>query len=140
MSWRTHRTVADTQAFLEWADADWNRWPAGSYLAFSREDGRLLGGTGLAFRSPDEAATGYVFARDAWGQGYATESLEAMVGLARLLHVRQLEAVCHVEHRASARVLEKCGFQLAGLAPGALEFPNLAPGIKSDVWAYVLTF
>ena len=31
--------------------------------AFSRDDGRLLGGTGFAFETPERAATGYVLAR-----------------------------------------------------------------------------
>ena len=32
MSWATHRTVADTYGFLTWSEADWELWPAGSYL------------------------------------------------------------------------------------------------------------
>ena len=85
LSWPTHRTLADTHAFLAWSDAEWGKGPAGSYLVFSREDNRLLGGTGLSFKSPTCAVTGYVLARDAWGRGYATESLQAMVDLAREL-------------------------------------------------------
>ena len=91
MSWPTHKTVADTCAFLAWSDADWDRWPAGSYLVHTRE-GKLLGGTGLSFRTPLFAATGYVFARDAWGQGFATEALRAMVDLAQVLGLKKLEA------------------------------------------------
>jgi ribosomal-protein-alanine N-acetyltransferase len=136
MSWPTHRSINDTHVFLAWSDAEWRRWPAGPYLVRSREDGRLLGGTGLDFQSAEEAATGYIFAQDAWGFGYATESLQAMVALARSLHVKQLEAVCHVDHRASANVLEKCGFRLTGIKPHYLEFPNLDAGTKCDVRSY----
>jgi [ribosomal protein S5]-alanine N-acetyltransferase len=141
MSWPTHREVADTCAFLAWSDADWELWPAGSYLVFSKEqEGWLLGGTGLAFRKPDLAVTGYVFAKDAWGRGYATEALRAMVDLAGLLGVRRLEAVCHVEHRASARVLEKCGFTCEGVVAAHTEFPNLLPGTRCDVLSYAREF
>lgn len=139
MSWPTHRTVADTCAFLAWSEADWELWPAGSYLVFSRE-GILLGGTGLTFKTLVFAATGYVLAQDAWGRGYATEALQAMVELARTLGVRRLEAVCHVEHRASARVMEKCGLVCEGVQQEHTEFPNLTPGVKLDVLSYARKF
>jgi [ribosomal protein S5]-alanine N-acetyltransferase len=140
LSWPTHRSLADTHAFLAWSDEEWEKWPAGSYLVFSREDNRLLGGTGLSFKSPTCAATGYVLARDAWGRGYATESLQAMVDLAREPGVKRLEALCHIDHRASARVLEKCGFHLEEILREHTEFPNLTPGQKSDVLSYVRCF
>jgi [ribosomal protein S5]-alanine N-acetyltransferase len=140
LSWPMHRTLADTHVFLEWSNAEWEKGPSGPLLAFSRDDGRLLGGTGLAFRSMTEAVTGYVFARAAWGQGYATELTLAMVELARELGIERLEAICHVEHRASAHVLEKCGFLLEMIRRNAVEFPNLAPGWKFDVFAYARTF
>ncbi len=139
MSWPTHRTVTDTCAFLAWSEADWELWPAGSYLVFSRE-GILLGGTGLSFKTPVFAATGYVFAQDAWGRGYATESLQAMVKLARTLGVRRLEAVCHVDHRASARVMEKCGLVCEGVQQEHTEFPNLTLGVKLHVLSYARKF
>lgn len=140
LSWPTHRTLADTHAFLAWSDAEWGKGPAGPYLVFSRENNSLLGGTGLSFKSPTCAVTGYVLARGAWGRGYATETLQAMVNLARELGVRRLEAICHIDHRASARVLEKCGFQLEEILCQHTEFPNLVPGLKCDVFSYVRSF
>ena len=140
LSWPMHRTLADTRVFLEWSDAEWEKGPSGPLLAFSRDDGRLLGGTGLAFPSRTEAVTGYVFARSAWGQGYATESTLAMVELARTLGIQRLEAICHVDHRASAHVLEKCGFLLEAIRRNDTQFPNLAPGRKFDVFAYARIF
>jgi [ribosomal protein S5]-alanine N-acetyltransferase len=139
LSWPMHRTLEDTHLFLKWSDAEWETWPSGPLLAFSRDDGRLLGGTGLSFRSATEAVTGYVFARAAWRQGYATESTRAMVELARKLGVKRLKAVCHVEHRPSAHVLEKSGFVLEAIRRKDTEFPNLAPGGKCDVLVYVRT-
>jgi [ribosomal protein S5]-alanine N-acetyltransferase len=141
MSWPTHRTLADTHAFLAWSEGDWELWPAGSYLIYSRStNGLLLGGTGLTFRTPLLAVTGYVLAQDAWGQGFATESLGAMVELARQTGVKRLEAECHAEHRASAHVLEKCGFHCEGVSPAHTEFPNLALGCRCDVLGYSMRF
>ncbi|MGO9436022.1 MAG: GNAT family N-acetyltransferase [Terracidiphilus sp.] len=141
MSWPTHRTVAETNAFLAWSEADWDQWPAGSYLIFSRQkENLLLGGTGLSFKTPVFAVTGYVLAQDAWGQGFATEALRAMVDLARETGVKRLEAVCHAAHRASAHVLEKCGFECDGMRVAHTEFPNLSPGLRCDVLSYSVRF
>jgi RimJ/RimL family protein N-acetyltransferase len=130
--------MADTHAFLEFSAQEWERWPAGPYMIRSRADGRLLGGTGLGFETPDRAVTGYVLAKEAWGKGYATEALTAMVDLASQLDVRRLHAFCHPDHRASWRVLEKCGFVRDGTWTRQVEFPNLAPGVSQDVGCYVM--
>jgi ribosomal-protein-alanine N-acetyltransferase len=142
LSWPTHRSVADTLAFLSWSDSEWQRWPAGPYLVVARDGnpGALLGSTGLSYKSPSRAVTGYVFAKDAWGHGYATESLQAMVELAQLTGVERLEAICHVDHRPSATVLEKCGFEKEEVKRDHFAFPNLAPQKRSDVFSYVRLF
>jgi ribosomal-protein-alanine N-acetyltransferase len=80
--------------------------------------------------------TGYVLARDAWGHGYATEALRAVVDVAANTSVRRLYALTHPDHSASWRVLEKCAFEREGLLRGHTEFPNLHPGEPSDVLCY----
>ena len=110
VGWPRHTSIDSTRAFLEYSDSTWAQWPVGPFAIESRENGCLLGGTGLGFESSDCAMTGYVLARDAWGNGYATEALGAMVELARNLGVVRLYALCHPENSASWRVLEKAGF------------------------------
>ncbi|HLY43832.1 MAG TPA: GNAT family N-acetyltransferase [Terracidiphilus sp.] len=139
LSWPTHRSVADTQAFLSWSDEEWRKWPAGPYLVFSRDPvPTLLGSTGLAFKTSAHVVTGFVFAQDAWQRGFATEALAAMVDVAGQVGVKRLEAVCHAGHKASAHVLEKCGFKQEELCREHFTFPNLKPQKKSDVLIYVL--
>jgi RimJ/RimL family protein N-acetyltransferase len=140
LSFPRHLDVEQTETFLSFSDAEWARWPAGPYLIHSRTAGTLLGGTGLSFETPQRASTGYVLARDAWGQGYATEALGAMVDLARSLGVRRLQAFCHPEHRPSWRVLEKCGFAREGTLRLYAELPNLAPGEPVDLLVYARAF
>jgi RimJ/RimL family protein N-acetyltransferase len=138
VGWPRHRTVDDTRGFLSFSDDEWAKWPAGPYLIFARDDGRLLGSTGLIFETPYRAATGYVLAKDEWGRGYATEALDAMVGVARNTGVHRLYALCHSEHPASARVLEKCYFAREGVLRGYAEFPNLTPVQPHDVLCYAI--
>ena len=94
----------------------------------------------MAFETPERAATGYVFARDAWGRGYATEALRAMVVLAPSVGLRRLHAMCHPLHHASIRVLEKCGFEREGVLRRYAEFPNLAAGEPADVVCFSNVF
>ena len=137
LSWPRHTSVDDALIFLGFSDGEWRRWGCGPYLACDRADGRVLGSTGLAFESPDVAQTGYVFARDAWGRGYATESLRAMIAIGESLRLRRLYAICHVDHHASSRVLEKCGFEHEGILPRHTLFPNLSRE-PADVRSYAL--
>lgn len=139
LAWPRHQTIDETRAFLEFSDAEWERHPCGPYLIESRDEGRLLGSSGLAFDSEDIASTGYVFAKDAWGCGYATETLRAIVKIARDLGVIHLYALCHVDHAPSWRVLEKCGFARVAVLRDGADFPNLEPDVPRDVLRYGLT-
>jgi ribosomal-protein-alanine N-acetyltransferase len=134
MSFPRHRSLSDTTMFLDFSAFEWTVNGCGPYLVRSRVSGVVLGGTGLS-RHGDEAETGYVFARDAWGKGYASESLRAMIDVARTVGLRALTAHCHPDHRASQHVLEKCGFALDHHAHATLVFPNLGPG-RQDVLSY----
>jgi RimJ/RimL family protein N-acetyltransferase len=136
LSFVRHRSIDDTRAFLEWSEAEWSRWPAGPYLVESRESGELLGSTGFGFETASRASTGYVFAQDAWGRGLATEALRAVVGAAEALQLPRLYALCHVEHPASAHVLDKCGFAREGVLRRHSLFPNLGRDEPADVFCY----
>ncbi|MGD8329538.1 MAG: GNAT family N-acetyltransferase [Acidobacteriota bacterium] len=138
LAWPRHQTVDETRSFLQFSDAEWERHPCGPYLVESRDEGRLLGSSGLAFDSADTASTGYVLAKDAWGCGYATETLHAIVKIARELGVTLLYALCHVDHAPSWRVLEKCGFSRVALMRGGVDFPNLEPDVPRDALRYDL--
>jgi [ribosomal protein S5]-alanine N-acetyltransferase len=138
MSFPTHRSIRETRAFLSWSDAEWERWPAGPYLARLRESNVLVGSTGLSFETPYRAMTGYIFARDAWGVGYAGEALRTMGAIAPTLGVRRLYALCHTAHERSRRVLEKEGYLCEGILRRYMEFPNVSPGEPADVYCYSL--
>lgn len=126
LGWPRHRSRIDTEAFLAFSDAQWEADGFGPLLAFARDSGRLLGSTGLAPDGPGRATTGYLLARDAWGHGYATEMLAAMVALAAAGGFVTLETLCHPANRASQRVLEKGGFAHVGETARGGAFPNLA--------------
>jgi len=103
-----------------------------------RSNGQIIGSTGFGFEASDQASTGYVLAKEVWGQGYATEALAAIVDAAPPIGLARLYALCHPEHRASWRVLEKCGFARESRWSKQIEFPNLEAGTLQDVLCYGL--
>ncbi|WP_102157421.1 GNAT family N-acetyltransferase [Zhihengliuella halotolerans] len=84
------------------------------------------------FRS---ASLGYCFNRSAWGYGYATESARALLAWAfDSLDLNRVQAEADTRNAASARVLEKLGFQLEG----TLREDCIVNGDVSDSWVYGL--
>ena len=136
VAWPRHRSVADSLAFVVWSDDVWSTQGAGPYLVLDGS-GRLVGSTGLDLETREQASTGYVLARDAWGLGYATELASEMVRLADVAGLHRLYALCHPANRASARVLEKAGLRFEGILPRHAAFPQLETGQPADVecWA-----
>jgi RimJ/RimL family protein N-acetyltransferase len=109
----------DTVRFLAVARAARDAVPRTAYhLAIVLEAaGELIGSCRIEIRSAAHGTgdLGYVLARRAWGQGYATEAIRALVefGFGRLA-LHRIWATCDVENRASARVLEKVGMRREG--------------------------
>jgi RimJ/RimL family protein N-acetyltransferase len=64
--------------------------------------------------------------------------LRGVVEIARGVGLVRLDALCHVDHAASWRVLEKCGFVREGVLRRHSEFPNLMAGEPCDVYCYAL--
>jgi RimJ/RimL family protein N-acetyltransferase len=80
--------------------------------------GRLVGGIGLELRGDvyqRTAEVGYWLAAGHWGRGMASCALRLVCDWAfRTLDLLRLEAGVFSWNPASARVLEKCGFELEG--------------------------
>jgi RimJ/RimL family protein N-acetyltransferase len=58
---------------------------------------------------------GYWIAKSFWGRGLATEACAALVNIARTLGLPSLEGSHFLDNPASARVLEKLGFEPLGI-------------------------
>ena len=88
-----------------------------SLLIFERTEvePQLVGSCGLGRRPSGRVELGYWIARPHWGRGLATESCAALVEIARTLGLSELEGSHFVDNPASARVLEKLGFEPTGL-------------------------
>lgn len=56
--------------------------------------------------------------REAWGQGYALEAMQAVIALAGANGVRKLSARTHLGNRRSEMLLQRLGFTEEGLLRG----------------------
>jgi len=88
-----------------------------SLLIFERGQGapQLVGSCGLGRRASGSVEMGYWIARPFWGRGYATEACRALIDIARTLGLTRLEGSHFLDNPASARVLEKLGFEALGI-------------------------
>jgi RimJ/RimL family protein N-acetyltransferase len=86
-------------------------------LILERTDGapQLIGECGLARRPSGSVELGYWIAKAYWGRGYATEACAALIDIARTLGLASLEGSHFLDNPASARVLEKLGFETIGI-------------------------
>jgi RimJ/RimL family protein N-acetyltransferase len=88
-----------------------------SLLIFERTSGapRLVGSCGLGRRPSGAVEMGYWIARPYWGRGLATEACAALIEIAQALGLGTLEGAHFLDNPASARVLEKLGFEPLGI-------------------------
>jgi RimJ/RimL family protein N-acetyltransferase len=106
------RTADDTRAYLNRMLASQTEQPRliWELAVVVTSVNRLIGACDLTCENDREGDLGFIFAKDAWGIGYATEAARAMVragfdelGLSRIF------STCDIGNAASARVLEKAG-------------------------------
>ena len=93
------------RSLFQWAIAD-------------RASDRLVGTCTLAELSVEHrrAAVGYALRRDAWGRGYGTEALRALLAFAfDGLGLHRIEADVDPRNARSIRVLERLGFRPEGV-------------------------
>ena len=101
-----------------------------------RADHRLIGACDVTLDNAHDGDLGYIFARDVWGQGYASEAARAMVDAGfTQLQLERIFATCAVEHGASARVLEKASLRRRTV----LHHYKEAKGRRWNMWLYDLT-
>jgi ribosomal-protein-alanine N-acetyltransferase len=115
MNWGPN-TEAETQTHIARvaAGATPTRFP---YALERLADGHVIGSVELMIDSIGDrrAEMGYVLARQAWGQGYATEAAAVVLAYAfDRLGMHRVFATCDPANPGSGRVLEKLGMTYEG--------------------------
>ena len=116
------RPVTATEAALdvERLRQHWERHGFGHWAVEERDTGRFVGRTGLKRHpdwplDPENTECGWLYARDVWGRGYATEAAREVVRFAiEDLERPEVISIAHPANAASRRVMEKAGLSYAG--------------------------
>jgi ribosomal-protein-alanine N-acetyltransferase len=84
------------------------------------DGGRFIGTCDISEidRRHKRAEVGFLLGREAWGQGYAQEAMQAVLSYAATQGLRRLLARTHIGNRRSETLLAKLGFQEEGMLRG----------------------
>ncbi|WIV98134.1 GNAT family N-acetyltransferase [Kinneretia aquatilis] len=109
-------------------------WPI--WALRRKADGRCLGRLDAEIDAQLNAPNlGYYLLRPAWGQGYASEAVQAATAALRERGVRRIVSTVTVGNRASVRALEKAGFAFTRI----LKDSDCIDGVMHDDEEYVWT-
>ncbi len=72
---------------------------------------KMIGNVYLGKRDFKTLEIGYVFNRDYWGNGYASESCKALIAQAFSNGIHRIYAECDPNNKSSWKLLENLGFQ-----------------------------
>ncbi|TDS86323.1 GNAT family N-acetyltransferase [Nesterenkonia aurantiaca] len=117
MDWGPN-TLEQTRVFIEDTMAAASRSARESFTWAVTAGGEVLGACSVTITSAEHhrGELGYVLARRFWGQGYATEAADAVLGFAHEeLGLQRVEATCRPGNIASQRVLRRIGMQQEAL-------------------------
>jgi len=83
-------------------------------------DGAFIGTCDISEidRRHHRAEVGFMLGRDAWGQGYALEAMQAVLAYAGSNGLKRLLARTHLGNRRSDALLERLGFEEEGMLRG----------------------
>ncbi|MCE8022877.1 GNAT family N-acetyltransferase [Billgrantia aerodenitrificans] len=124
--WRPHQALAETQQFVDACIKGWQARTHFPYvLTLQREEHEPIGMLDARPRG-HIVEVGYVLARRYWQRGLMPEALTTLTELCLALpETYRVQATCDVDNLASARLLEKCGFQQEGRLERYVVHPNL---------------
>lgn len=135
--WKSHKDISETETFLEGCIGKWGQNER-SFVIIKKNSKKLTGMIGVRFKN-SEADIGYVLAKNEWNKGYTTEALKAIVDFSfSEPTIKKVYAVCDIENKASARVMEKAGLKREKILKRYITHPNRSSK-KRDVFLFSLS-
>ena len=126
MTWKPHKSPSETIGFIERCLLEADSGRAWHWLLTERGgNDEPMGAISLSRDNPFCMHIGYVLERDHWGQGFIPEAAHVILEWVKAQpQVFRCYAVCDVDNRASARVLEKLKLRYEGILRRAILHPN----------------
>jgi ribosomal-protein-alanine N-acetyltransferase len=128
LSWRPSTRIEEVQAVMTSRLTALGRGEVLPWVIVRRADKVLLGMIELRPEANHFGASiGYVLARSAWGKGYMTEALKAVLQFAfETPEIYRVWAMHDVDNPASGRVMGKAGMQREGVLRRSAVHPNVS--------------
>jgi len=124
LTWRPHAEIEDSRAYLNRCLSLWSEGSAFPWVLIRREDSEFIGMLEARI-DRYKMDLGYVLAKSEWGKGYMPEAVRAIIDWAmNQSGIYRIWAVCDLENRASARVMEKVGMEREGILRRWIIHPN----------------
>jgi ribosomal-protein-alanine N-acetyltransferase len=117
VTWDAHPNIDMTKRITSSWIEKYEKDPETTYEWCVTLDGEPVGSIGgpKINEHLKEIEFGYCFGKKFWGNGYATESLQAVIDYWFSLGFNRIKGVHHIDNPASGRVMQKCGLQYEGL-------------------------
>lgn len=134
-TWRTHKSIEDTNIFIQYMLDCWHKGNELTWLISLLNSEEAIGAISVRPKK-HVIELGYALGRVYWNQGYMTE---AVSGIMEMLFcepgIYRVWAFCDVQNVASIKVLEKSGMQKEGLLRKWSLHPNVSD-IPRDCYCY----
>ncbi len=111
-----YETIENAREFLTWAIPYQLKNGFCRWAVIEKSSGEIVGSCGFARREMKEIELGYLFARQVWGKGFATEAASACLKYAyEKIGLIYVIALTDLDHEKSQNVLRKIGFRERGI-------------------------
>lgn len=101
-------TSEQVQIELDRFILEWREWGYGIFSVIDKTNNHLIGRCGFAKLKSGVVEMGYLFLKEHWGKGLATEVTIAMLAWAKThVPIEKITAFAPISHPASLRVLQK---------------------------------
>lgn len=109
------KNAQKTREWIIWTIENDRKYRIGLWIVEDKATGTFLGQCGIVPQEIDgvtEMGIGYLFARKAWGYGYATEAAQACINhVFTKLNIKKIIAVIDIYNHPSIKVAQRLGMK-----------------------------
>lgn len=121
-------TLARVEAWIDRVSEEQEREGFSSWPVVLKETGKLIGRCGLERMEDGQVAVAWIFAKDAWGHGYASEAGRATLDFGlNVIKLKRIIALVHPLNAASVAVTHRLG----------MRFDRVVRAYKRDLLRYL---
>lgn len=126
LTWKKHKNIQETEAYIERILSKWNDKSSFSWCITLTQTNELVGMFDL-FLGNYYASIGCIIIKDYWNQKLAPEvTIEIVNWSISQPQIYRVWALCDIENKSSSRALEKSGLELEGILHRWMIHPNIS--------------